>query len=121
VPAPSTTDRGRQERRSFGRAVAQLYLRRDRTESIEQRFIALLDADEGQLAHHLRQMVQLLRAEEGIRIHWVELLTDLRHWKDDERRVQRRWARAFYREAFATPDANDAGDGEGAAAANEGA
>jgi CRISPR system Cascade subunit CasB len=92
------TEMGRRERRSFGRAVAQMYRRRNQTESIEQRFVALLDADEEQLAHHLRQMVQLLKAEDGIRIHWVELLTDLRRWNDDDRWVQQRWARAFYRE-----------------------
>lgn len=108
TPAPTLTERGRLDRRSFGRAVIQLYRQRDRTESIERRFIALLDADETQLAHHLRQMIQLVKAEEGIRIHWVELLTDLRNWNRDDRRVQQRWARAFYREATAIADATTA-------------
>lgn len=105
-PAQSLTERGRLDRRSFGRAVVQLYRQRDRTESIERRFVALLDADEAQLPHHLRQMVQLLRTEDGIPIHWAELLADLRQWNRDDRRVQQRWARAFYREALAT-DADD--------------
>jgi CRISPR system Cascade subunit CasB len=104
------TERGRPERRSFGRAVALLYLQRNRTESIEQRFVALLDADGEQLPHHLRQMVQLLRAEEGIRIYWVELLTDLRDWNRDDRRVQQLWARAFYREVNAAGDPDDDAD-----------
>lgn len=118
--ALALTERGRPERRSFGRAVALLYLRRNRTESIERRFVALLDADAEQLPHHLRQMVHLLKAEEGIRIHWVELLTDLRRWNDDERRVQQRWARAFYREVNAAPDA-DGADNEDRPRQEEGA
>lgn len=90
-------DRTRRDRRTFGFAVATLYLERKKAESIEQRFIALLDADEVQLPYRLRQMVQLVKAEEGIRIHWVRLLDDLLWWNDDERHVQQRWARAFYR------------------------
>ena len=91
-------ERGRPLRRSFGWTVAQVYRQRGAIESIEQRFIALLDADDvQQLAHHLRQLVQLARAGDSICIHWVTLLDDLRHWNDDGRRVQQRWAREFYR------------------------
>lgn len=95
-PAPQV-DPARRDRRSFGHAVAMLYLERGKVESIEQRFIALLDADEEQLPYRLRQMVQLVKAEEGIRIHWARLLDDLLDWNHPERRVQQRWARAFYR------------------------
>jgi CRISPR system Cascade subunit CasB len=84
-------------RRTLGHAIAQLYLERDQAKSIEQRFIALLDADEEQLPYRIRQMVQLLKAEEGIRIYWSELLRDLLAWKREHRPVQRKWARAFYR------------------------
>lgn len=105
--ALTLTERGRPERRSFGRAVARMYRQRNGTESIEQRFVALLDADEEQLPHHLRQMVQLLKAEDGIPIYWVELLGDLRQWNRDERWVQQRWGRAFYREVNAAGDADN--------------
>lgn len=91
------------DRRSFGYAVARLYRQRNRTESIEQRFIALLDADEEQLPYRLRQMVQLVKGEDEIRIHWAVLLDDVLDWPHEERRVQRRWARAFYREVGAAP------------------
>ena len=121
TPATSLTERGRQDRRSFGRAIVQLYRQRNETESIERRFIALLDADEAQLAHHLRQMVQLVKAEEGIPIYWVELLTDLRNWNRDDRRVQQRWARAFYREASATTDDAEDSAAQATAATKEGA
>lgn len=121
TPPQPLTERGRQDRRSFGRAVAQLYRQRNETESIERRFIALLDADETQLAHYLRQMIQLVRAEEGIRIHWAELLTDLRNWNRDDRRVQQRWARAFYRDTFTAADADDTPEAQALQATNEGA
>lgn len=72
-------------RRTLGHAIAQLYLARDQSKSIEQRFIALLDADEEQLPYRIRQMVRLLKSEEGIPIYWSELLRDLLAW-DYERR-----------------------------------
>lgn len=83
-------------RRTLGHAIAQLYLARDQAKSIEQRFIALLDADEEQLPYRLRQMVRLLKSEE-IPIYWAELLRDLLAWNLDRKPVQQRWARAFYR------------------------
>jgi len=81
---------------SFGSAVAELYSRRDQSASIEHRFVALLDADEEQLPHRLRQMVTLLVGE-GVPIAWTQLLTDLVRWTDDRRYIQQRWARDFYR------------------------
>lgn len=84
-------------RRTFGHAVAQLYLARNEPKSIEQRFITLLDADEEQLPYRMRQMVQLVKSEEGIRIHWADLLRDLLRWNHERKYVQQRWASAFYR------------------------
>ncbi|WP_276955643.1 type I-E CRISPR-associated protein Cse2/CasB [Allomeiothermus silvanus] len=84
-------------RRTLGHAIAQLYLARDQSKSIEQRFIALLDADEEQLPYRIRQMVRLLKSEEGIPIYWSELLRDLLAWDYERRPVQQKWARAFYR------------------------
>lgn len=84
-------------RRTLGHAIAQLYLARDRSKSIEQRFITLLDADEEQLPYRLRQMMQLLKTEDDIRIYWTELLRDLLAWNREHKPVQQKWARAFYR------------------------
>lgn len=70
---------------------------RDQSKSIEQRFIALLDAGEEQPPYRIRQMVQLLGSGEGIRIYWPELLRDLLAWNHERRPVQQKWARAFYR------------------------
>lgn len=84
-------------RRTLGHAIAQLYLARDQSKSIEQRFITLLDADEEQLPYRLRQMMQLLKSEDGIQIYWSELLRDLLAWNYEGKPVQQKWARAFYR------------------------
>lgn len=75
-------------------------------QSIERRFTSLLDADEGQLSHRLRQMVTLLLSEGAARIDWAELLNDLTYWNSRERYVQRRWARAFYAPAPSSRDTN---------------
>lgn len=45
----------------------------------------------------MRQMVQLLKSEEGIRIYWSKLLRDLLAWNHEGKPVQQKWARAFYR------------------------
>lgn len=84
-------------RRALGHAIAQLYLTRGQPKSIEQRFINLLDADEEQLPYRMRQMMQLLKTEEGIRVYWSELLNDLLKWNRERKPVQQKWARAFYR------------------------
>ncbi len=62
--------------------------------STEQRFISLLDADEEQLPHRLRQMVALLNDQP---IDFQALLNDLRDWNRSNKKVQNAWARAFYR------------------------
>jgi len=62
--------------------------------STERRFITLLDADEGQLAHRLRQMVALLKEHP---IDFQGLLDDLLQWRTDDTHVQITWARNFYR------------------------
>lgn len=100
VPEVGQSDEGdvnKGYRRTPGHAIAQLYLARDQSKSIEQRFIALLDADEEQLPYRLRQMVRLIKSQEGIRIHWSELLRDLLAWNRERKPVQQKWARAFYR------------------------
>lgn len=62
------------------------------SESIEKRFLALLDADRDQIAFRLRQAVGLV--EGGL--DFAQLLDDLLAWFSPERRVQARWAREFY-------------------------
>jgi CRISPR system Cascade subunit CasB len=79
---------------NFGASFARLQSKVKR-ESIEKRFVALLDSHEDDLSEHLRHAVSLLRSED-IPVDWVRLLKDLCHWNHEDRFVQRRWARAFW-------------------------
>lgn len=64
-------------------------------ESVERRFVALLNRRIEDLPKHLRHAVSLL-ASHNVPIDWQQLLNDLRWWDDPERRVQHRWARDFW-------------------------
>jgi CRISPR system Cascade subunit CasB len=76
-----------------GRAAA-LHQLQTKSTSTEARLIALLDADEDQVAHRLRQMVALLKDQP---LDFERVLSGLLHWNDDSRRTQNDWARDFYR------------------------
>lgn len=67
---------------------------RSKPTSTEKRFITLLDADEDQLPHRLRQMTALLNEQP---IDFERLLSDLLGWHRDDKRTQNAWARDFYR------------------------
>lgn len=63
----------------------------------ERRFTALLASHRENLPHRLRQAVALLKAHD-VPVDWYQLLRDVGRWNDDQRPVQRAWARAFWRE-----------------------
>jgi CRISPR system Cascade subunit CasB len=90
----------------LGKAFRDL---KDRTgsDSVEKRFVALLDSDREDLGGRLRQAVSLLRSKD-IPLDWGQLLTDLRGWAWPSRRVQREWARAFWEERRAEPPSAEA-------------
>jgi CRISPR system Cascade subunit CasB len=66
--------------------------------SIEQRFVALLDAPAEDLGEHLRHAVMLARSKE-IPLDWNDLLRAVLAWDYDDRRPQRRWAHDFWNNA----------------------
>jgi CRISPR system Cascade subunit CasB len=65
------------------------------SESIERRFVALLNAHIDDLSEHLRQTISLLRSQD-IPVDWRQLLRDVINWDDDDRFVQRNWSKAFW-------------------------
>lgn len=65
------------------------------SESIERRFIALLNAHRDDIPDHLRHAVGLLRSKE-IRIDWTRLLRDVIRWDHPNRVVQQAWARSYW-------------------------
>lgn len=77
---------------SLGKAMAR-YQSGSKSESVEARFVNVLDADEGQLPHRLRQLVSLLKDEP---LDFDDLIKGLLYWKDPQKRTQVRWARDFY-------------------------
>lgn len=83
---------------NLGESMARLYVLKEKSPSIEQRFIRLLDADDEQLVDRLRQTVTLLKSND-IPIGWEQLLEDLGFWRSERRSVQHRWARSFYQRA----------------------
>jgi CRISPR system Cascade subunit CasB len=76
----------------LGSSVRQIS---DKSDSIERRFVALLDADAEDLHFYLRQMIGLLKAN-SVPVNWEHLFKDIRNWSHDARFVQRNWARSFW-------------------------
>lgn len=86
---------------NLGASLRQIWTNSD---SIESRFVALLNSHSNDLPVHLRQVIGLLRAAKTpVPVDWSQLLEDLMRWNDTDRRVQRRWARSFYREEDKQP------------------
>ncbi|MBN1151927.1 MAG: type I-E CRISPR-associated protein Cse2/CasB [Dehalococcoidia bacterium] len=83
---------------SFGSAFRPL---RAASDSMEARFVALLNAHSDDLADHLRHAVSLLNANDRP-LDWFQFFDDLLHWDSADGCVQRRWARDFYREHLTT-------------------
>ena len=86
----------------FARALAKVSLDRskqgrgkleERSKSLEQRFLALLDADEDQIAYRLRQNVRLASEHP---FDWVRFTKDLLNWFHPDRFVQVNWARDYF-------------------------
>ncbi len=79
---------------NFGAQMAQT--RSEGSEdALERRFTALLSAHPDDLPDILRQSVSYLKSKE-IPINWNQLFWDLQNWDDEDRRVQKKWASAFW-------------------------
>ena len=65
------------------------------SKGMDRRVEILLDADANQLPFRLRQAIRYLKTNE-VRVHWHSLLEDLLDWTKPGRRVQQRWARAYF-------------------------
>jgi len=77
---------------NLGASLRQL---KDDSDSIEKRFVALLNAEIEDLPYYLRQIVGLLKSKE-IAVNWQTLFEDVQLWSNHNRRVQTRWARSFW-------------------------
>jgi CRISPR system Cascade subunit CasB len=77
---------------NMGTAFAMV---RERNESLEKRFVALLNCHRDDLPNHLRQAVSLLKSKD-VPINWRQLLKDILSWDHEDRFVQQQWAREFW-------------------------
>lgn len=67
----------------------------DHTESIEKRFIRLLESDRDDVGNHLKQAISLAKSK-GVAIDYHRLMADLLHWNHEDRFVQLAWAREYW-------------------------
>jgi CRISPR system Cascade subunit CasB len=80
-----------------GRSLAVAFgALRSKSDSIEARFVALLNSHPDDLDGHLRHAISLLKSHEQS-LDWFRLFADVLNWDDPEGSVQLRWARDFYR------------------------
>ena len=87
---PNTGGKG-----DMGETMAHLSLITD-SQSVESRFISLLDAHPDDLFDRLRYTVSLLKSKE-ISVDWYKLCHDLKRWNDPERSTQNRWSRSYWK------------------------
>ena len=71
-----------------------------KTDSNENRFVALLNAEVDELPNYLRQIIGLLKSED-VAVNWEQLFKDVQFWEaagDNSKyeSVQRKWARSFW-------------------------
>ena len=93
---------------SLGAAFHSL---RQKSDSMEARFVALLNAHPDDLDDHLRHIIRLLEsAKHPEPLDWFRLLDDLLQWDHPEGHVKLKWARDFYtsesKSEGNTPDAD---------------
>jgi CRISPR system Cascade subunit CasB len=101
---------------NLGASMAHV-ARESGSESIERRFVAMLNAPSEDLPEHLRHAVGLCRAHE-VPVNWLQLLRDLQRWDmagSGYRQVQRRWAGSFWNATPAEAAATDVPAGDSAA------
>ena len=66
-------------------------------ESLEKRFIALLNCHRDDLHVQLKQLFGLLVAKKIV-VNYVQLIKDLKNWDNESHYVQQNWANEFWKE-----------------------
>ncbi len=79
---------------TVGRAFREL---KKKSDNMEARFIALLNAHPEDVGTHLRHIASLLKNND-VPLDWCRLFKDLCNWDHPDRFVQLQWARDFYAE-----------------------
>jgi CRISPR system Cascade subunit CasB len=100
-PTPSWQRSDGKQSINLGASLA--LLKDDSGDSLEKRFVALLNAHVDDLPEHLRQAISLLKSKDKP-VNWLRLLRDLKQWDREDHRVQRLWAKGFWEEAIEDDD-----------------
>ena len=100
-PTPSWQRSDGKQLTNLGASLA--LLKDDSGDSLERRFVALLNAHADDLPEHLRQAISLLKSKDKP-VNWLRLLRDIKQWDREDRRVQRLWAKGFWGEAVEDDD-----------------
>jgi len=87
---PSPTNNG-----NLGTHMRACDPRRENDDALERRFTALLSAHPDDLPGYLRQTISFLKSKD-VQVNWNQLFWDLQNWDEDDHRVQKRWASAFW-------------------------
>ena len=78
-----------------GNLGASLRELKENSDSIEKRFVALLNAEAEDLPYYLRQIIGLLKSND-VAVNWERLFKDIQSWNSDKRFVQQKWAEQFW-------------------------
>ena len=65
------------------------------SESVEKRFVAILNAHPEDFHIHLRHAISLAKSKD-ISIEWDQLFYDIIYWNHPQKFVQKQWAKAFW-------------------------
>jgi CRISPR system Cascade subunit CasB len=95
---------------NFGASLAGI---KDPSDSLEKRFVGLLDSHRDDLPEHLRHLVTLLRSK-SVPVEWRQLLKDVQGWDHESRYVQKQWAKLFWTKRSADQPEEGAADEAGA-------
>ncbi|NVM54842.1 MAG: type I-E CRISPR-associated protein Cse2/CasB [Candidatus Helarchaeota archaeon] len=83
---------------NLGDTLRIIYRSRGESNSIEQRFVALLRSNPEDLFFHLRQSISILKSE-NIPVNWHELFYDLKRWPYESKFTpQEKWANSFWKQ-----------------------
>ena len=80
-----------------GNLGASLRELKENSDSIEKRFVALLNAEAEDLPYYLRQIIGLLKSND-IGINWGKLFFGVQNWKNEnlKEKIQSQWAKQFW-------------------------
>ena len=76
-------------------ASLRKYQQETKSDSVEKRFVALLNAEAEDLPTYLRQIIGLLKSKD-IGVNWEQIFDGIQSWNSDKRFVQRKWAFGFW-------------------------